>query len=64
MSIDKVSLSQYNNYGYHPQKKKDDELNPVEKTVVNSVAPARRLYDIPGMIKSGDTIAAAGLAGL
>lgn len=64
MSIDKVSLSQYNNYGYHPQNKKDDELNPVEKTVVNSVAPARRLYDIPGMIKSGDTIAAAGLAGL
>lgn len=64
MSIDKVSLPQYNNYGYHPQKKKDDELNPVEKTVVNSVAPARRLYDIPGMIKSGDTIAAAGLAGL
>lgn len=30
MSIDKVSLSQYNNYGYHPQKKEDDELNPVE----------------------------------
>lgn len=66
MSVDKVYLSSHNNYEYHPQKKKEDstDLNPVEKTVVNSVAPARRLYDIPDMVKSGDTIAAAGLAGL
>ena len=65
MSIDKVYLSQHNNYDCRPQKKKDDDdFNPVEKTVVNSVAPARRLCDIPNMVRSGDTIAAAGLAGL
>ncbi len=64
MSIDKVYLSQHNNYDCRPQKKKDDDFNPVEKTVVNSVAPARRLCDIPNMVRSGDTVAAAGLAGL
>ena len=65
MSIDKVYLSQHNSYDYRPKKKKDDDdFNPVEKTVVNSVAPARRLCDIPNMVRSGDTIAAAGLAGL
>lgn len=65
MSIDKLNLSGNNNFDYRSQNKKDDDiLNPVEKTVVNSVAPARRLYDIPEMVKSGDTFAAAGLAGL
>lgn len=65
MSIEKVFLSQSNIYDCQPQKKKEeDDFNPVEKTVVSSVAPARRLCDIPDMVKSGDTIAAIGLAGL
>ena len=65
MSIDKVSLSQFNDVGYHSQNKKEnEELNPVEKTVVCSVAPARRIYDIPGMLQSGDTLAAVGLGAL
>lgn len=65
MSIDNVSISAHNlNYPLRRNENKNDELNPVEKTVVSSVAPARRLCDIPNMIKSGDTLAAAGLAGL
>lgn len=65
MSIDKVFWSQSNIYDCQPQKKKEeDDFNPVEKTVVSSVAPARRLCDIPDMVRSGDTIAAIGLAGL
>lgn len=65
MSIDKVFWSQSNMYDCQPQKKKEeDDFNPVEKTVVSSVAPARRLCDIPDMVRSGDTIAAIGLAGL
>lgn len=65
MSIDNVSISAHNpNYPPRRNGNKNDELNPVEKTVVSSVAPARRLCDIPNMIKSGDTLAAAGLAGL
>lgn len=65
MSIDKVFWSQSNMYDCQPQKKKEeDDFNPVEKTVVSTVAPARRLCDIPDMVKSGDTIAAIGLAGL
>lgn len=65
MSIDNVSISAHNlNYPPRRNENKNDELNPVEKTVVSSVAPARRLCDIPNMIKSGDTLAAAGLAGL
>lgn len=65
MSIEKVFLSQSNIYDCQPQKKKEeDDFNPVEKTVVSSVAPARRLCDIPDMVRSGDTIAAIGLAGL
>ena len=65
MSIDKVFWSQSNIYDSQPQKKKEeDDFNPVEKTVVSSVAPARRLCDIPDMVRSGDTIAAIGLAGL
>lgn len=65
MSIEQVYLSSHSNYDYHPQKKKEDDIfNPVEKTVVNSVAPARRLCDIPNMVKSGDTAAAIGLGAL
>lgn len=65
MSIDKVFWSQSNMYDCQPQKKKEeDDFNPVEKTVVSTVAPARRLCDIPDMVRSGDTIAAIGLAGL
>ena len=65
MSIDNVSISAHNpNYPPRRNENKNAELNPVEKTVVSSVAPARRLCDIPNMIKSGDTLAAAGLAGL
>lgn len=65
MSIDKVFWSQSNMYDCQPQKKKEeDDFNPVEKAVVSSVAPARRLCDIPDMVRSGDTIAAIGLAGL
>ena len=65
MSIDNVSISAHNpNYPPRRNENKNDELNPVEKTVVSSVAPARRLCDIPNMIKSGDTLAAAGLGGL
>lgn len=65
MSIEKVFLSQSNIYDCQPQKKKEEDgFNPVEKTVVSSVAPARRLCDIPDMVRSGDTIAAIGLAGL
>lgn len=65
MSIDNVSISAHNpNYPPRRNENQNAELNPVEKTVVSSVAPARRLCDIPNMIKSGDTLAAAGLAGL
>lgn len=65
MSINSVNLSSNNKTTYPQQDKKlEDELNPVEKTIVNSVAPARRIIGLPDMIKSGDTIAAAGLAGL
>lgn len=65
MSIDNVSISAHKpNYPPRRNENKNDELNPVEKTVVSSVAPARRLCDIPNMIKSGDTLAAAGLGGL
>lgn len=65
MSIDNVSISTHNtNYKPRRNNQKSDELNPVEKTIVSSVAPVRRLCDIPNMVKSGDTLAAAGLAGL
>ncbi len=65
MSIDNVSISAHNpNYPPRRNENKNNELNPVERTVVSSVAPARRLCDIPNMIKSGDTLAAAGLGGL
>lgn len=63
MSINSVNLSAQNHYK-KPQEKLEDELNPVEKTLVNSVAPARRLIGLPDMIREGDGIAAAGLAAL
>lgn len=46
------------------KEKSGDELNAVEQTLVNSVAPARRILGLPDMIKEGDGIAAAGLAAL
>lgn len=61
MSINSVNLSAQNRNIY---KKPDDELNPVEQTLVNSVAPARRIIGLPEMVKEGDGIAAAGLAAL
>lgn len=69
MDVNSVNLSAQKYNFQKPEKiekseKLEDELNPVEKTLVNSVAPARRIIGLPDMIKSGDTIAAAGLAGL
>lgn len=61
MSINSVS---FNSPQYHKKDKLEDNLNPVEKTLVNSVAPARRIIGLPDMIKQGDAIAAAGLAAL
>lgn len=37
---------------------------PVEKALINSVAPVRRLACLPDMFQKGDTIAAVGLGGL
>lgn len=65
MSINSVNLSNQYNTKVIPQKQSiEDELNPVEKTIVSSVAPARRIVSLPDMIKEGDGIAAAGLAAL
>lgn len=61
MSINSVSLSAQNK---SIPKKSENELNPVEQTLLNSVAPARRLMGLPDMVKQGDGIAAAGLAAL
>ena len=61
MSINSVNLSAQNR---NIHKKSDDELNPVEQTLVNSVAPVRRITGLPEMIRQGDGIAAAGLAAL
>lgn len=61
MSINSVNLSAQNRI---IPKKSDDELNPVEQTLVNSVAPARRIIGLPDMVRQGDGIAAAGLAAL
>lgn len=61
MSINSVNLSAQNR---NIPKKSDDELNPVEQTLVNSVAPARRIIGLPDMVRQGDGIAAAGLAAL
>lgn len=69
MSINSINLSAQNSYKQNdikPQKSKtlEDELNPVEQTVVNSVAPARRIIGIPDMLKNGDTLAACALGAL
>lgn len=61
MSINSVNLSAQNR---NIPKKTDEELNPVEQTLVNSVAPARRIIGLPDMVREGDGIAAAGLAAL
>lgn len=61
MSINSVNLSAQNR---NIPKKTDDELNAVEQTLVNSVAPARRIIGLPDMVREGDGIAAAGLAAL
>lgn len=63
MSINSVNLSAQNKI-IQPKQKSDEELNPVEQTLVNSVAPARRILGLPEMVKQGDGIAAAGLAAL
>lgn len=71
MSVNQVSLSAQNHYinKQQPVEKEqnssvDSILEPVEQTVVSSVAPARRIAGIPDMLKSGDTIGAAGIAAL
>lgn len=80
MSINQVSLSAHTPYikqqnkeitnqEFETQKKDsgvhiEEILEPVEQTVVNSVAPARRIVSIPDMLKQGDTTAALGLAAL
>ena len=64
MSINSVNLSAHK-INRHPRKESiEDELNPVEKTLVSSVAPARRIIGLPDMIKEGDGIAAAAIAAL
>lgn len=63
MSINSVNLSAHNRKIQH-HKKTEDDLNPVEQTLLNSVAPVRRLSGLPDMVKQGDGIAAAGLAAL
>ncbi len=57
MSINSVNLSTRN-------IQSDNNLNPVEQTLVNSVAPVRRITGLPEMIRQGDGLAAAGLAAL
>ena len=37
---------------------------PVEKTLLNSVAPLRRIVSLPDMVSQGDVAAAIGLGGL
>lgn len=74
MSVNNVSLSAQSQYIKQPKKNFDNQkesndsigeiLKPVEDTVVNSVAPARRIVGIPDMIKQGDLIPALGLAAL
>lgn len=70
MSIDPISARTEQLYykrnvqDENQDKTIEDELNPVEKTLVNSVAPARRIIGMPDMVKHGDGLAAAGLAAL
>lgn len=75
MSINQVIFSAHKKF-VKPQSNKvdtksaeddkpiEEKLDPVERTVVSSVAPVRRLIGIPDMIKQGDTAAALGLAAL
>ena len=63
MSISKINLSAHSNYT-STSKKQDDNLNAVEQTLVNSVAPARRITGLPEMVRQGDSAAAIALAGL
>ena len=72
MSLNPVFLSSHNTYSSSKQSiSKDDDhstvdsiIEPVEQTVVSSVAPARRISGIPDMLKNGDTFGAAGIAAL
>ena len=69
MSLNQVSLSAQNQYinksGVDDSHTAVDTiLEPVEQTVVNSVAPARRIAGIPDMLKNGDTFGAVGIAAL
>ncbi len=73
MSLDRITFSAHNNkYSYNNQKTHKDNndsavdsiIEPVEQTVVNSVAPARRISGIPNMLKEGDVFGAAGIAAL
>lgn len=71
MSLNQVSLSAQNvNINKSKTQEKENNtavngiLEPVEQTVVNSVAPARRIAGIPDMLKNGDTIGAVGIAAL
>ncbi len=69
MSLNQVSLSAQNQYINKPREDDnhaavDTILEPVEQTVVNSVAPARRIAGIPDMLKNGDTFSATGIAAL
>lgn len=75
MSINQVTFSAHQKFVKHQPSKADiksaeddkpieETLDPVERTVVSSIAPARRVIGIPDMIKQGDTAAAIGLAAL
>ncbi len=70
MFINRVTSTTHRDYEKQPEVKDkesvkiDTILEPVEQTVINSVAPARRIVGIPDMIKEGDVFAAAGIAGL
>lgn len=80
MTINQVNLSAHSNNKYiKPQIKKEKEaeivnadidepieekLDPVEKTIVNTMAPVRRVISIPDMVKQGDVAAAVGLGAL
>ncbi len=70
MSLNQVSISAQKPNINKPHEKDNDSavqsiiVEPVEQTVVNSVAPARRIAGIPDMLKNGDTFGAAGIAAL
>ncbi len=78
MTINQVNLSAHNKYiktqvplkkeaelgSCEEEKPIEEKLDPVEKTIVNSVAPVRRVIGIPDMVKQGDVTAAVALAAL